>query len=262
MKEIIISTQNTLIKEIIRLKKENYRKKTDIVVIEGQKEVETAKLSNISFEKVVVCEDYNLDKNIISNIDNKKIFNISKNLFKKVSERENPDGIIVLAKINEKKINEVEINENLLVLAIEGIEKPGNLGAMARSADAVGASAIFVLDSNISIYNRNVIRSSRGAIFSLPVITTTLNEFVNWAKKNQIRIFTASPHESEDYTTFNYQRKCAFLLGNEHIGLSNKALKIANNKIKIPMKGKIDSLNVSVTAALLLYESLRQRMNN
>lgn len=259
MQETITSLQNPLIKKILRLKKENHRKKDGIVVIEGEKEVEMAKLSNISINTVIVCEEYNFNKNTILEISHEKIFNISKNIFKKVSNRENPDGIIALANIERKKLKEIEISEKMMVLAVENIEKPGNLGAIIRSVDAVGADAVLVLETSLDIYNPNVIRSSRGSVFSVPVISASLKDFFDWTSYNSIISYAATPHESSLYTEQNFQEKCVFLLGNEHDGLSDEALKMANYRTKIPMNGKIDSLNVSVSSAVLLYEALRQR---
>lgn len=260
MNEIIKSQQNPLVKKIIRLKRENYRKKEGIVVIEGEKEVEMAKISNISIETAIICDDYNFKRNIVSGIPSDKVHNVSKIIFKKLSNRENPDGVIVLANIKEKTLDNLDIKEKVLILAVEGIEKPGNLGAIIRSVDAVGANAVVVLDSKLDIYNPNVIRTSRGSLFTVPVICSSICEFEKWAKKNEIIIFAATPHESNIYTNESYKERSVIMLGNEHNGLSYKALNIANNKIKIPMMGSIDSLNVSVSAAILLYEALRQKL--
>ena len=259
MKETITSLQNCLIKEVVRLKKESYRKKTGIVVIEGEKEVKIAINTNISIIKVIICEKYKFDRSAIPDVPVENILKISEKLFKKLSKRENPDGIMVLANIKEKQISDIGIKNDLLLIAVEKIEKPGNLGAIIRSADAAGADAVFVIDSYLDIYNPNIIRNSRGSVFSLPVVPIKLVEFIKWVKENDVNIFAASPHESRNYCEHDYKNKCAFLLGNEHNGLSKEALKIANNKIKIPMNGEIDSLNISVSAAILLYEALRQR---
>lgn len=262
MREIISSIQNCLIKEIIRLKQEKHRKKAGIIIIEGEKEVEMAKNANIELERAVVCLDYNFEKSIISGISEGKIYKVSKNIFDKLSRRENPDGLLVLAKEKAEVIDDLVINDDLLILAIENLEKPGNLGAVLRSADAVGVDAVFLVDTKLDKYNPNVIRTSRGSVFSVPVFSLTLANFIKWTNKKSVDVFAATPYQAKNYTAVDFSGKIAIFLGNEHNGLSEKALKSIKNKVKISMFGQIDSLNVSVSASVILYEILRQRGKN
>lgn len=259
MQKIITSSQNCLVKEVIRLKQEKHRKKAGIILIEGEKEVGMAKNANLKLERAVVCLDYDFDKSIISGISEGKVYKVSKDIFEKLSRRENPDGVLVFASAEQNLIEELELKNDLLILAIENLEKPGNLGAILRSADAVGADAVILVDTKLDKYNPNVIRTSRGSVFSVPVFYLSLADFSKWSKNNSIEIFAATPDSSDYYTNFDYQGRISLLLGNEHEGLSVEALSCVEKKIKIPMLGKIDSLNVSVSSAVLLYEVLRQK---
>lgn len=259
MNTIISSTQNASVKRILKYKKENKRKKERVIIVEGEKEVEMALASDFLVQEAFISPE--LCKTEIKNIflDKNNFFLLSVELFKKISGRENPDGLIVVGKKTKHKLEDIIIKRDLFVLALENIEKPGNLGAIIRSADAAGVDAVILIDSLIDEYNPNAIRNSRGAVFVLPIVSSDLKSFLKWLQVNNLHAYAADPENAPNYSEFNYENKTVFILGNEHNGLSKKMKQSIEKKIKIPMLGKIDSLNISVSAAILMYELVRQR---
>lgn len=259
MKNIITSLQNPTIKNIVKLRKQSKRKRDSLIVVEGEKELSLAILGNIKLEQIFYCEDYSFDRNILSAISEVDIIKLSKDVFNKISIRENPDGILALAKTPNKKLDQINVQDNSLFIVLESIEKPGNLGAIIRTAEAVGIDSIILIDPIIDFYNHNVIRASRGSVFTSQVVSSPKNDFFDWIHKNQIQTFAMTPHTDKIHTDVNFLGKSAILIGNEHDGLSEEVLNLSKNKIKIPMFGEIDSLNASVSAAVVLYEAIRQR---
>lgn len=256
---MIISVHNEKIKNIIKLRKSRERKKQDLIIIEGYKEIEMALQADIEISELFYCSDF-LEKNDkLLEIDNKIMVKTDSLVFKKISYRDNPDGFLALARPKYKIINNIALSKNPLVIILEAIEKPGNLGAILRSADAVGADAIIINDSKTDIYNPNVIRASRGTIFTKQIAISSFSDTSAWLKKNNIKSFGLALTAKQNYLKVNFKVPSAIVLGSEDMGLSEKWLKGADELIKIKMKGKIDSLNVSVTAGVILFEALRQR---
>ena len=156
-------------------------------------------------------------------------------------------------------LDALRLKENPLVVVLESVEKPGNLGAVLRSADAAGVDAVIVCDPLTDLYNPNLIRSSIGAIFTVPVAATTSEEAISWLKTNNIKIYTAQLQDSEWYYDTDMKGGTAIVMGTEATGLTDTWRKAADAHIRIPMLGRLDSLNVSVSAAILMYEAIRQR---
>jgi TrmH family RNA methyltransferase len=184
---------------------------------------------------------------------------VSKEVFQKISYKDKPDGLFVLAKRPQLKIEQLKLDKNPLILVLETVEKPGNLGAILRTADAVGVDAVLLCEASTDIYNPNSIRASLGAIFTVSTLTCSNDEALSWLLKNKINIYSAELESSMDYKKPDYKKATAIVIGAEHSGLSNFWLQNAKQNIKISMKGQIDSLNASVSAAVLLYEVKRQR---
>lgn len=179
--------------------------------------------------------------------------------FSHIVLRENPDGVLAVVKSKTNKLSEIKLSKNPLLLILEAVEKPGNLGAILRTADAVQVDGVIICESKTDVYNPNVIRASLGTVFSVPLAVINNNEALEYLQKNKINILAATPDAKEKYFNMNLKKPSAILFGTEHEGLSDFWLENANTKILIPMKGQINSLNVSVSAALMSYEVLKQR---
>jgi TrmH family RNA methyltransferase len=254
----ITSPQNPKIKELIKLKKASKRKEEDLIIIDGKAEIKMAVEAGVQIKEAFYCPDFAKAKNIFKFSD--EIINeVPAEIFKKISFRENPDGWLVVAKPKRKKIADIKLSKNPLVIVLETVEKPGNLGAILRSADAANADAVILCDPRTDIYNPNVIRASLGTVFTKQVVVSNNQETLNWLKENKITSLAASVQSDNFYFNTNLKKSIAIVVGTEHEGLSEFWQKNADERIKIPMLGKIDSLNASVSAAVILFEAVRQR---
>ena len=187
------------------------------------------------------------------------VYTCSPLCFGKIAYKERPDGLLMVGPHVSMRLADLKLPDNALVVVTESIEKPGNLGAVLRSADASGVDAVIVCDPLTDMYNPNLIRSSIGAIFTVPVATATSEEAIVWLKNNGIKIYTAQLQDSEWYYDTDMKGGTAIVMGTEATGLTNVWRKAADAHIKIPMLGRLDSLNVSVSAAILMFEAVRQR---
>ncbi len=190
-----------------------------------------------------------------------KIFEVSKEVYSKISYREGTEGVMAEVKVPERKLEGLELPENPLVMVLESVEKPGNLGAVLRSADAAGADAVLVCDPLTDLWNPNLIRASVGAVFTVPCVTCSSQEAIDWLKARGIRILTAQLQDSSLYYDCDMTVGTALVMGTEATGLTPRWRQAADAHIRIPMLGALDSLNVSVSAAILLFEAVRQRRN-
>ncbi|MFH0955937.1 MAG: RNA methyltransferase [Candidatus Falkowbacteria bacterium] len=256
-KELIVSLQNEKIKNVVKLREAGReRKKQGLFLIEGHREISLALKGGVEIENLFYCQDYIKQE---LKIDEEKIIEVSKKVFDKISYRENPDGFLAVAKIKQEKLAKIKLSPRPLIVILEAVEKPGNLGAILRTADAAGAGAVIINDAKTDIYNPNVIRASQGTVFIVPTVLSSIDETVEFCKNHKIKIFATTPEAKNQYTEINYNAGCAVVMGAEDKGLSKKWLAAADEKIKINMRGQIDSLNVSVSAAIVLFEALRQR---
>lgn len=264
MPESISSPSNPRIKNIVKLQSgSRERREQNLFVIEGFREIERALLSGIELSEIYICPE--LDKESRGEALQKKspkaiIFLVSKPAFEKVAYREGSDGLIALAIPSPMKLNDVKLSHSPLVLVLEAVEKPGNLGAMMRTADAAAIDAVIVCDPATDIYNPNAIRSAVGCMFTTQLVTCSTNEVLKWLKEKGIRIFAAAlTSEAKVYYSLDFKTPTAIVMGTESTGLSRKWLDESDVQVIIPMKGIADSLNVSVSAAVLLFEAVRQR---
>ena len=261
----IQSRHNDQIKNLVKLRERKYRDRQERFLVEGMREVSHALNSNYSLETLYYCPKYfptDQHKQLIQEIRGKKeplLIRVSEEAFAKATYREGPDGIIAIARQKAHSINELKLSAKPLLLILEGIEKPGNLGAILRSADGAGADAVILVDCLLDLYNPNVIRASQGLLFSTPVVCVEQAYLTKWLSEQTIQCIATAPDTSQLYWDIDYKASTAFLFGSESDGLSNYWLNRATQCIRIPMSGKADSLNVASAAAICLYEARRQR---
>ncbi|UZO80453.1 RNA methyltransferase [Aquimarina sp. ERC-38] len=265
MQEEITSLQNKHIKHLVQLlQKARLRKNTGTFIFEGKRELSLAIRGNYKIKQIYYCPSFVTYKELKTFFDKAsttpQLISISSEIFKKLAYRNTTEGMLIVA---EAKNHELEtltlLNNNALVLVAEAPEKPGNIGALLRTTDAVGASAFILANPRTDLYNPNTIRSSVGCIFTNQIATGTTNEIIKFLSKNNIQIVSAALQNAIDYTTVNYQKSTAIVVGTEDKGLSSDWIEEADQVVKIEMHGAIDSMNVSVTAGILLFEARRQR---
>ncbi|MDZ7612811.1 MAG: RNA methyltransferase [Flavobacteriaceae bacterium] len=201
-------------------------------------------------------------ENLLELLKNTELIRIPKEVYEKVAHRKTTEGVLAVAKTKNLVISNLELNKNPLILIAEAPEKPGNIGALLRTADAAGLDAVLIANPKTDLYNPNIIRSSVGCIFTANLATGDNEEIISYLKKHHIQILTAALREdSAAYDRVDFKKPTAIVVGAEDTGLSDIWLNNADQHIIIPMKGKIDSLNVSVSAAILIFEATRQRNN-
>ena len=190
------------------------------------------------------------------------LIEIPLDLYKKVAYRESTEGIIAEVAYKERTLEDLRLPENPLIVVLESVEKPGNLGAVLRSADAAGAYAVLIGDPLTDLYNPNLIRASIGAVFTVPVVAAPSAQIISFLQERKIQILTAQLQDSSLYYNVDMRRGTAIVMGTESTGLTDSWRKAATAHIRIPMLGRLDSLNVSVSAAILLFEAVRQRVGS
>ena len=260
---LISSLQNLSVKKLVKLSKARERKAQNLFVIEGARELSLAMAGDYSIEELYVCKELFLNTrypDVLDTIDDNKIIEITTQVFEKVSYRKSSDGLIALAKPKTHTLTDIQLSDNPFVIILESVEKPGNLGAILRSADAAAVDAVIVCDPQTDIYNPNVVRSSVGGLFTVQTAVCTTQEAMEWLNKHAIASYAAELEAAEWYQNVDYSGPTAIVMGTEADGLTNSWLNYATKRIKIPMRGKIDSLNVSVSTAVLTFEAMRQRI--
>ena len=263
MESYISSTQNPKIKHLLALQqKSSERRKSGLFVVEGRRELEHCIEAGYEVDSVFVNDELRMMNDEYSH--QSSIFYVSQHVYERIAYRGTTEGIVAIVKDKKHTIDELRINnphssKAPLLVVLESVEKPGNLGAVLRSADAAGADAVIVCDPLTDLHNPNLIRASIGAVFSVPVVTCTSEECIAWLKAHGIRILTAQLQDSELYYDTDMCAPTAIVMGTESTGLTEPWRQAADAHIRIPMLGRLDSLNVSVSAAILLYETVRQR---
>lgn len=260
----ISSVSNQRIKDLVKLRNSSQRKKRKQLLIEGYRELTRALASGVVPVEIYFCEQYFLGENepdVLQDGFEKgaKLFCLTKDPFKKISYRDRPDGLIAVAPQIGITLSELELSDNPLLVIAESIEKPGNLGTILRSADAVGADGVIVCDKTTDINNPNVVRASTGTLFTMPIVEAESMETLEWLKKKGIKILAATPHTENVYTQVDLNQPCAIAVGAEQYGLSEIWMEKADLKVKIPMAGVADSLNVATATTVLMFEAARQR---
>lgn len=257
----LTSAQNPRIKSLLHLRDKKERDATGLFLVEGYRELKRAADSGVQFESLFVCPELFLGSNEESLIEQIKapVFELPDFLFEKISYRDRPDGLVGVAYQMKTQLSSLQNKSPALYVVAEAIEKPGNLGTILRSSDAVGADGVIVCDRCTDIYNPNVVRASVGTLFTLPVIEATTEETLTWLRSHNVQIVAATPSTDLQFTNADLSGDVAIVVGTEQLGLSQKWLEAADIRVKIPMEGVADSLNVAMATTLLLYEALRQR---
>lgn len=262
------SLQNPKIKQLVRLRDRSERNQTGKFLIEGYRETLRAVEAGHPIESIFVCPELFLGANeqtLIARIARQggKVWYCTESVFRKISYRDRPDGLLCLAPQQhltladlEKKLEKKGVP--FLVVA-EAIEKPGNLGTILRSSDAVGLDGLIVCDRCTDIHNPNVVRASVGTLFTVPVVEAEGEETLQWMRKKGISILAATPSAEREFTDVDMTGPLAIAVGTEQLGLSERWMQQADLQVRIPMCGVADSLNVAMATTLLLYEALRQR---
>lgn len=256
----ITSTQNPKVKSLLALEKPRERRKQQLFIIEGKKEISMAIEAGYKIGNLFFCDEIVDVADIPAQLkDEKLLIPVSKEVFDKIAVREGTGGMIAVAEMRVHALDQVELSKNPLILILEGVEKPGNLGAILRTADAANVDAVIICDTQTDFYNPNVIRSSLGCVFTKQVAAATSEETIAWLRKNNVAIYCTYLQASQSYHTIDYQKPSAIVMGTEATGLTDVWVKHANANIIIPMLGKIDSMNVSTAAAVVVFEARRQR---
>ena len=268
--ETITSAQNPKIKNLLLLQeKSRARREQGLFVVEGRRELEHCLEAGYSVRTLFVCpeiagKDFPPCHSELSLCHSERseeslIIEIPESLYRKVAYRESTEGIIAEVEFRELTLSDLNLPENPLIMVLESVEKPGNLGAVLRSADAARAHAVLICDPLTDLYNPNLIRASIGAVFTVPTVACSSEEAIAFLQGRGIQILTAQLQDSSLYYDVDMRRGTALVMGTESTGLTDQWRKAASAHIRIPMLGRLDSLNVSVSAAILLFEAVRQR---
>ena len=262
--EKITSLQNPRIKQLVKLRDRRDRDEAGLFLVEGYREIRRALEKSIRLTELYFSPEWFLGENEPALIDQAKqagaqLFELSKDAFAKVAYRERPDGLLAVVPQWKHGLAGLKLGSNPFLLVVESIEKPGNLGTILRSADAAGCDAVIVCDAVTDIFNPNVVRSSTGVLFSVPIVVTDSVAVHAWLREEGIRIVATTPDTPNVYTKADLRGPLAIIMGSEQYGLSEFWLKESNLLVRIPMAGQADSLNVAMATIITLFEAVRQR---
>lgn len=259
----IVSRSNPRVQHLRRLHKGNARRKSGQFVIEGAREVVRAVLSGVTIEELYLCPELfkseaRQSMDTLYAIEASQ-YTLSRTVFESISYREGPDGVIALAQDRPRSLESLTLPERPLLLLVEGIEKPGNVGALLRSADAAGVHGVILTDPVTDLMNPNAIRASQGTVFALPIAIATATEALSWLQQQSIPLVALTPDATSLIWQMPLDAACCLAVGSEANGLTPAILSAATATAKLPMAGSADSLNVATCAAIALFEAVRQR---
>lgn len=257
----ISSVQNPFIKSLVQLQeKAKSRKQSGTFLIEGQREITLALKGGYTLQTILFVPEIISFESIVSQVNQKvEYIEITKEVYQKLAYRDTTEGVLAIAETKPLLLADLKLSENPLILVAEGIEKPGNIGAILRTADAANIDAVIIANPKSDLYNPNVVRSSVGCLFTRQIATDTTENVIEYLKQNNINFYSATLQNSTAYHTQNYTLPTALVVGTEATGLTQNWRDQSTSNIIIPMQGEIDSMNVSVAAAILLFEAKRQR---
>ncbi len=258
----ITSLQNPYIKNLLKLQeKSRERKKQGLFIVEGQREITLAVNGNYTIKQILIAKDIFQEEEQLKTILNTiPSIEISKEIYGKLAYRNSTEGIIAVVKSKNTALEDLKLtSKNPLVLVMEGIEKPGNIGAMLRTADAANVDAVFIADPKTDLYNPNIIRSSVGCVFTNTIVMDSSENIIRYLQEEKINTYSATLQNSNEYYLEDYTKPTAIIVGTEATGLTQIWRDEATQNINIPMHGEIDSMNVSVACAILIFETKRQR---
>ena len=268
---ILTSPQNPRIKTLLQLEqKSSERRRAGLFVVEGQRELHHCLVSGLGVESVFWCRELvpaDFETAVLAEVERAagrtgvpfRSVEVSRGVYEKIAYRGSTEGVVAVVRDRRLTLADLPVKEHPLIVVLERVEKPGNLGAILRSADAAHADAVVVCDSLTDLYNPNLIRSSIGAIFTVPCVACSTEECIAYLKAHGIRILTAQLQDSHLYYDTDMTCGTAIVMGTESTGLTDTWRRVADAHIRIPMLGQLDSLNVSVSTAILLFEAVRQR---
>lgn len=260
MNPLLTSSSNPRIKQLLSLEKSRERRKQNQFIIEGQRELLLAKAAGYQFVNIFYCPDITEESELLKHgFDLQTLVPVSNGVFEKIAYRETTGGVVAVAQQKQNRLADLKLGAKPLIIILESLEKPGNLGAVLRTADAAGVDAVISCDGETDFYNPNTIRSSLGGVFTNQIASASSKEAIAWLKKNNIKIFCTYLEASVPYTQVDFNQPCAIVMGSEAQGLTQAWVENSDSNIIIPMKGTIDSMNVSVSAAIVVFEALRQR---
>jgi len=253
---MITSKTNPKIKNVVKLQKSSERREQNRIIIEGRREIERALACGFVIDTLFVCNELGAQS---SDIKANVIEEVSLEVFEKIAYREGSDGLLAVAIPRYSNLKDFKPKKNPLIIVLETVEKPGNLGAVMRTADAAGVDAVIIADPRTDLFNPNAIRASIGTIFSVPLFACSSEECIKWLKENDITIYCTYLKASIDYLDADFRKGSAIVMGTEATGISDIWVEAADQNLIIPMNGIADSLNVSVTTAIVVFEAIRQR---
>ncbi len=263
-REAITSAKNPKVRDAIKLMERRHRDQTGLMLVEGVRELELAAKAGVIFTRLFYCEELfrgAAERTVLKGAieQGAEIISVSAHVFQKMVYREESFGLLAVTRQPSRNLSDIPLGKPPFLVVVEGVEKPGNLGAILRSADAAGVDGVIVCGKSTDIYNPNVVRASIGTIFTLPVVEATVSDAIIWLKKKGIKSAATSPHAELEYFDADMRGPCAIVMGSEHEGLSESWLNKADLLVRIPMMGLADSLNLATATTILLYEAVRQR---
>ncbi len=244
---------------VLLQEKSKARKQFGTFLIEGQREIELAQKGGYEIETILFLPEISSEFEAKKLSRSAELIEISKDVYQKLAYRDTTEGILAIAKSKNLSLSELNLGENPLILVAEAPEKPGNIGAILRTADAANLDAVIIANPKSDLYNPNIVRSSVGCLFTNNIATGTTEEIISFLKAKNINIYCATLQNSTGYHTQDYTTPTALVVGTEATGLTQEWRDNATQNIIIPMQGAIDSMNVSVAAAILIFEAKRQR---
>lgn len=253
---MITSKTNPKIKNVVKLQKASERRAQNLIIVEGRREIERAVRCGFEIDTLFVCAELATANDLPASRVTEEV---SAEVFEKIAYREGSDGLLALIRPKYAQLSDYTPRDNALILVLETVEKPGNLGAILRTADAAGVDAVIVADPRTDLFNPNAIRASLGCIFSVPLYSCDTQECIQWLKKHHITIFCTYLKASIDYLDADFRGASAIVMGTEATGISQAWVEAADQNIIIEMNGIADSLNVSVSTAIVTFEAIRQR---
>lgn len=261
---VITSKQNPKIKAAAKLRQRREREKTGLTLVDGYEELGIAIASKAQLETLYYCPELmggeEQRRQLMAYLSGGlEAYEVTRDVFEKIAYREGPDGWLSVVKAPKTDLASITLGDNPLVLVCESVEKPGNLGAMLRTADAAGADAVISVSGVTDWGNPNIVRASKGAVFAVQVANATLQEALAWLAGHSITVIASTPDTSTLFTEPDLRPGVALTVGSEKYGHTDAWLKAAAARVRIPMAGQVNSLNVATSAALLLYEAVRQR---
>jgi TrmH family RNA methyltransferase len=261
----ITSPRNEKVKATVKLRRRKHRGKQGRTLIDGARELSRALVAGVNIMEIYFCPklcDTSESRRLLEQLEElaMDVYEVTENVFKQLAFGERAEGLLAVAIPPDLGLEDLSLPENPLVAVVEGIEKPGNLGAVVRSADGAGISAVVVADQVTDLYNPNAIRASLGTVFSVPVCTASSEEVLHWLQKNELAIFAAATNGKDSYVDVDFRIPAAIVLGSEATGLSTVWDGTKIRSLRLPMQGVADSLNISSAAAVLFYEAQRQRL--